>query len=144
MQKYLIMWAKDKTGTEGHPLCRKGVVVAKAKAAAEADKPKDMTPKADKNIKTNRTALPLGIRGGQRQGQEEAPQALQQRENASSPILSRGHRTRAASIVLWSRCVPDLALPRWNRKQLLSLHCKGMLGVCKGAGLGRPIKLYKH
>ena len=45
LDKYFIMWVKDKMDTEGRPLCRKGVAVAKAKAAAEADKPKDMTPK---------------------------------------------------------------------------------------------------
>ena len=48
LEKYLTMWVKDMMGTEGHPLCRKGVVVAKA--AAEADKPKDMTGE-DKNKK---------------------------------------------------------------------------------------------
>ena len=53
LEKYFIMWVKDNMGTEGHPLCRKGVVVAKAKAAAEADKPKDMTPK-DRQNKNNR------------------------------------------------------------------------------------------
>ena len=64
------MWLKDKIGTEGHPLCRKGVVVATAKAAAEADKPKDMTPKDRQNRKHIKTVLSLrGIRGGQRQGQ---------------------------------------------------------------------------
>ena len=54
LEKYLIMRVKDMMGTEGHPLCRKGIVVAKvaaAKAAAEADKkPKDMTGE-DKNKK---------------------------------------------------------------------------------------------
>ena len=43
LEKYLIMWVKDNMGTDGHPLCRKGVVGAKAKAVAEADKPKDIT-----------------------------------------------------------------------------------------------------
>ena len=41
----MIMWVKDKIGAEGRPLCRKGVAVAKAKVAAEADKPNYMTPK---------------------------------------------------------------------------------------------------
>ena len=69
LEKYLIMWAKDNMGTKGHPLCRKGVVVAKAKAAAEADKPKNMTPKERQNKTQHReTVLSLrGIRGGQRQ-----------------------------------------------------------------------------
>ncbi len=71
LEKYLIMWVKDKMGTDGHPLCRKGVVVAKAKAAAEADKPKNMTPKDRQNKRKQKTVLSLrGIRGGQRQGQE--------------------------------------------------------------------------
>ena len=52
LEKYLTMWVKDMMCTEGHRLCRKGVVVAKAKAAAEADKPKDMTPK-DRQKKHN-------------------------------------------------------------------------------------------
>ena len=34
-------------GTDGHPLCRKGVVVAKA--AAEADKPKGMAGEENNN-----------------------------------------------------------------------------------------------
>ena len=46
----MIMWAKDNIGTEGRPLCKKGVAAAKAKSAAEADKPMDMTPKDRQNI----------------------------------------------------------------------------------------------
>ena len=49
LEKYLIMRVKDNMGPDGDPLCRKGVVVANAKAAAEADKPKDMTPKGRQN-----------------------------------------------------------------------------------------------
>ena len=55
LEKYLIMWVKDILGTEGHPLCRKGVVVAKA--AAEADKPKGMTPKDKHNNNKHNTVL---------------------------------------------------------------------------------------
>ncbi len=80
LAQYLIMWVKDKTGTEGHPLCKKGVAAAKAKATAEADKPKDMTPKDRQNNNKQKTLLNLrSMRGGQRQGQEEAPQATQQK-----------------------------------------------------------------
>ena len=52
-------------GTDGHPLCRKEVVVAKAMVASEADKPKDITPKDRQNKKKNkRVVLSLrGIRG---------------------------------------------------------------------------------
>ncbi|MFM7980547.1 MAG: hypothetical protein ACKPKO_14640 [Candidatus Fonsibacter sp.] len=51
MDKYLTLWVKDNIGTEGHPLCRNGVADAKAKSAAEADKPKDMTPKDRQHTK---------------------------------------------------------------------------------------------
>ncbi|MFM7986451.1 MAG: hypothetical protein ACKPKO_44780, partial [Candidatus Fonsibacter sp.] len=51
LEKYLIMGVTDQMGTEGHPLCKKGVAAAKAKAAAEADKPNDMTPKDRHNKK---------------------------------------------------------------------------------------------
>ena len=40
LEKHLIMWVKDMMGTEGHPLCRKGL--AAAKVAGESDKKKDM------------------------------------------------------------------------------------------------------
>ena len=53
LEQYLIMWVLDNMGTDGHPLCRKGVAAAKANAAAEADKPKDMTPNGRPNNKTN-------------------------------------------------------------------------------------------
>ena len=46
----MIMWVKDISGTEGHPRCRTGVVVAKV--AAEADTPKDMT--GEDNNKKNK------------------------------------------------------------------------------------------
>ena len=62
----MILWVKDNMGVEGHPLCRNGVAVAKAKAAPEADKPNDRTPK-DRQNKQQKT-ISLGvIRGGQRQ-----------------------------------------------------------------------------
>ena len=54
LEKYLLMWVKDTMGTEGHPLCRKGVAVAKAKVAAEADKPKDVTLKERQKKKTHK------------------------------------------------------------------------------------------
>ncbi|MFM7986073.1 MAG: hypothetical protein ACKPKO_42845, partial [Candidatus Fonsibacter sp.] len=49
LETYLIVWAKGKMGTEGHPLCKNGVAAAKSKAAPEADKPNDMTPKDRQN-----------------------------------------------------------------------------------------------
>ena len=49
LDKYLIVWVKDEMGTDGRPICNKLVAAAKANAAAEADKPKDMTPKDREN-----------------------------------------------------------------------------------------------
>ena len=48
--------------TDGHPLCKKGVAAAMAKAAAEADKPKDMTPKDRHNIRAKQQTV-LNLRG---------------------------------------------------------------------------------
>ncbi|MFM7986690.1 MAG: hypothetical protein ACKPKO_45985 [Candidatus Fonsibacter sp.] len=54
LEKYMILWVKDKMGTECRPLCRKGVSVARAKVAPDADKPNDMTPKDRHNTETTR------------------------------------------------------------------------------------------
>jgi hypothetical protein len=133
LEKYLIMWVKDNMGTEGHPLCRKGVVVAKAKAAAEADKPKDMAPKGREN-NTNIKQSSASVESAEDSDKDKEKHRKQssKKRNADSPILRRGHRTKAAAIVFEQMCFQT-----W--------HCKGRMGVCKGeAGLGRPIKLDEH
>ena len=137
LEKYLFMWVKDMMCTEGHPLCRKGVAAAKAKAVAQvapaADKQHNTTEqdnnkkdKHDSKDKGNNTFL-RGIRGGR--GQHKYPRRRTPispaQQNASSP--RRGPATRAAARN-FEQDVPDLALPGVEQQAA----CQRLDRVCKG------------
>ena len=102
LEKCLIMSVKDMMGTEGHPLCRKGVVVAKA--AAEADKPKGMTPKDQRNNNKIKHSPRRNQRRTASRTIIRTAISSAAKESAGSPRLRRGPRTRAAAIVSEQRC----------------------------------------
>ena len=105
----MIMWVKGTIGTEGRPLCRNGVVVAKA--AAEADKPMGMTPKDNHNKKIRK-------KNPQRNQRRTAARTIlltagssAAKRSAGSPRQRRGPRTRAAARVCEQIC-SRLGMPR--------------------------------
>ncbi|MFM7988006.1 MAG: hypothetical protein ACKPKO_52700, partial [Candidatus Fonsibacter sp.] len=97
LEEYMILWVKDKMGTEGHPLCKNGVAAAKAKAAPKADKPNDITPK-DRHKYTQKTVNLKSINKTEKRTIIIAASNSKQ-IHAISLILRRGHRTRAAARV---------------------------------------------
>ena len=116
LEKYLIMWVKDMMGTEGHPLCRQEVVVAKA--AAEADKPKDMTGE-DNHKKDKHDSRGIHTRTTRKQSSEESEedsdkdkkknrrQSIKQKQAVQEEVLGRERQRE-----FLSRGVPDLAFAR--------------------------------
>ena len=107
LEKYFIMGVKDRLGTEGQPLCKTRVAAAKAKAAAESDKPKDMTLKDRRKQTKTAENSPQPQRTQRRTAtriiRSTASNPTKQR-TASSPISRRCHRTRAAAIVFEQMC----------------------------------------
>ena len=107
----MLMWVKDNMGTEGHPLCRKGVVVAKAKVAAEADKPKDMTPK-DRQNQTSRKQSSASDESEEDsdKGKDKHRKQPSKKARRQSNIKKRPADESGSESFL-SRGAPDLALP---------------------------------
>ena len=107
----MIMWVQDKIGTEGHPLCRKGVAASEAKDAAEADKPKDMTPKGrqNNNNRTHSSTSNESEEDSDKDKKKHRKQPSKKQRNAGSRILRRCHRARAAARVFEQICSLGIA-----------------------------------